>query len=182
MNGLGLHRGESQKMTNRQAVVGDAVLFDGDMHLIVDTMQRWSREQEELVTLVIFENPKTKVTALLVDLRWSDVLNSFYMWGRALRKSDRTIVAELRDRGLLPARKTRTPGNPPAGGEHMNLYLTMFRNRPAQFWDAELASVRPGGDLSAEAVAAIADYTATFKQKLVDGYADPTFDDSVGEE
>ncbi len=169
-------------MTTKKAVVGDVVLFDGESHLIIDTFERWSREKEALVTLVVFENPKTKVTAVLSDLRWSADLSSFYMWGRALRKSDRAIVAELRDRGLLPARKTRTPGNPPAGGEHMNLYMTMFRNRPPQFWDAELASVRPGGDLSATAVAAIADYTTTFKQKLVDGYADPDAGDSVGGE
>lgn len=167
-------------MTTKKAVVGDVVLFDGESHLIVDTFERYSREKEGLVTLVVFENPKTKVTALYADLRWNADLNSFYMWGRALRKSDRVIVAELRDRGLLPARKTRTPGNPPAGGEHLNLYMTMFRNRPRQFWDAELASVRPGGDLSAEAQGAIEEYKVVFAQPLVDGYADPDANDSEG--
>ena len=160
------------------AVVGETVLCDGQMHLIVDTMKRWSQKLEELVELVVFENPARKVTGLLSDLRWDDGCSCWYLWGRALAKADRRIVAELRDRALLPARKTRNPGNGPAGGEHLNLYKTLFRDRPAGFWNGALAEVRAGGELSAEAVSAIEDYKKRFKEKLVEGYADPDADDS----
>ena len=169
-------------MAKRIAQVGEAVLHDGQMHLVVDTIERYSKDRGELVTLVIFENPLRKVTALLEDLRWDDECNCFYSWGRVLAHGDNLVVAELRDRGLLPARKTRNPGNVPAGGEHLNLYKQLFRDRASGFWETALSAVRVGGSLPAVAQAAIKDYGVVFKEKLVDGYADPTFDDSVGEE
>lgn len=158
-------------MTERTAVVGETVLCDGETHLVVDTMKRYSQEQDTLVHLVIFENPNRRVTGVLNDLRWDDDLKSWYLWGRTLAKSDRLVVAELRDRALLPARRTRTPGNPPAGGEHLNLYKTLFKDRLVGFWSVALSAVRSGGALPAEAVEAIEDYKIVFKQRLVNGYA-----------
>lgn len=169
-------------MAKKKAGIGEAVLFDGNMHLIVDTMERYAQERKELVTLVIFENPAVKVTGMLEDLRWDAEMGCWYMWGRALAKSDRAVVAELRDRGLLSARRTRNPGNAPAGGEHLNLYKTLFRSREQGFLDAALTQVRSGGDLPGEAVTAVAEYGTVFKQKLSEGYADPDANDSEGED
>ncbi len=168
-------------MTTRMAKEGEGVLCDGQMHLITDTFKRYSKDLEALVLLVVFENANRRVTGVFADLRWDGELGNWYLWGRALAKPDRIIVAELRDRALLPARRTRTPGNAPAGGEHLNLYKSLFNGRPRGFWDAALAQVRPGGELPPEAVEAIEDYRVRFKQKLVDGYADVDADDSTEE-
>ena len=167
-------------MAKRKANVGETVLCDGQMHLITNIKKRWSDEGGEVVQIVVFENTNRRVTGMFSDLRWDDECNCWYLWGRALAKADRRVVAELRDRGLLPARRTRTPGNAPAGGEHLNLYKSLFRDQPAGFWDGALGAVRSGGDLPAEAVAVIADYGERFKQKLADGYANPDADDSEG--
>lgn len=169
------------KKQSTAAKVGDAVLFDGDMHLVVDQFKRYSRELDALVGLLVFENTNRKVTILQSDLRWDAADGNWYMWGRSLAKGDRVIVSELRDRGLLPARRTRSPGNGPAGGEHCNLYKALFKNRPAGFWETALAEVRAGGDLPEEAVAAIGDFGVLFRQKLTEGYADPDVDDSQAE-
>ena len=163
-----------------EAPVGETVLFDGQTYLLVDILKRYSRELDDLVQLVVFENINRRVTAVMNDLRWDDDLNCWYLWGRALAKADRAVVAELRDRGLLPARRTRTPGNPPAGGEHLNLYKTLFLGKPAGFWNSVLVTVRQGQDLPSDAVTAIATYTEVFKQPLIDGYAIVDANDSEG--
>lgn len=167
-------------MATKQPATGDAVLFDGQMHLIMGTFKKYSNSEERLVTLVIFENAERKVTGLYDDLRWDADLGHWYMWGRNLAKSDRVLVAHLRDRGLLPARKTRQIGSAPAGGEHKNLHTALFHGRAKGFWEAEVDTIRAGGDLSEEAVAAIADYKVLYAQPLVDGYADPGDNDSEG--
>ncbi len=163
-----------------EAAVGETVLCDGQTHLIVDILKRYSQKRDEFVYIVVFENLDRRVTGLLDDLRWDDDLKSWYLWGRALAKADRAIVAELRDRGLLPARRTRTPGNPPAGGEHLNLYKTMFRGKLAGFWKSVLVTVRQGKDLPGDAMTAVAAYTEVFKQPLADGYAVADANDSEG--
>ncbi|KKN22948.1 hypothetical protein LCGC14_0909910 [marine sediment metagenome] len=161
--------------------VGEPVLRNGEMHLVTDMVKRFSQEDGTPFMLVVYENTAHKVTALASDQRWDDELGCWYSWGVVISKADRAIVAELRDRGLLPCRKTRTPGNPPAGGEHLNLFKALFHLKPAQFWNAAMAEVRKGGDLPVEAQAAVAAYTERYKQPLSEGYADPDADDSVGE-
>ena len=167
-------------MATKTPATGDAVLFLGQMHLIMGTLKRYSNSEEKLFTLVVFENGNRKVTGRFDDRRWDADFGHWYMWGRNLAKADRVMVSELRDRGLLPARKTRQPGSSPAGGEHKNLYAALFHGRAEGFWKGEIDALRAGGDLSEEAAAAVADYKMLYAQQLVDGYADPDANDSEG--
>lgn len=167
-------------MATKEPAIGDTVLCDGQTHLIIRTLKRYSNDEEKLFTLVVFENTERKVTGLLSDLRWDSDLGHWYLWGRCLSKPDRALVAELRDRGLLPARRTRAPGSAPAGGEHLGLYRTLFHGRDTGFWRAAMDRLRAGGGLAEEVLGAIEDYKVVFKKKLVDGYAIVDADDSEG--
>lgn len=136
--------------------------------------------------------PRFRVRANLADLRWSDEFEAWYLWGRTLAKGkgriaekagnpdQRRIVAELRDRGLLPGRATRQPGSVPAGGEHENLAMAMFCDTGIN-WEQELANVQRGDGLSENAHAAVANYAERFKRPLARGYAEPDANDSKGE-
>lgn len=153
--------------------IGDAVLCDGALCLITDSRTRYVRETSEFLEAVQFENAQTKHYGLARDLRWSEDLQAWYLWGRCLSGPDVALVIELRDRGLLIARGTRTPGNPPAGGEHLDLYLTLMRGQPARFWDNELTQVRRGGSLSPAARERIVAFEGRWLGPHSDGYADP---------
>lgn len=204
--------------------VGDPVIFEGLPHRITQVAYEGSpyhprRDSQRTTTAeadrVFFESelphtrpgrgrrpPRTRARfrtqANLADLRWSDELGAWYLWGRLLGAGrgaqvdaagrvlipaptldERKVVAELRDRGLLPMRATRQPGSVPAGGEHVNLHLALFSK--GIDWAQELANVRRGEGLSENANAAIADYGERFRKRLTEGYADPDADDSKGE-
>lgn len=176
--------------------LGDPVFFEGLPHkitLIVGGLVEFSSEKLHEGTTLTRGNvrvpqtqPLFRTSANLADLRWSTELNAWYLWGRLLSKGrggvgtdERLIVAELRDRGLLPARETRPQGSGPAGGEHHNLHAALFRANIN--WAQELANVRRGDGLSANAQAAVTAYGARFKKKLTEGFADPDANDSTGE-
>ena len=166
--------------STKAPVIGDGVLCDGQDHIITNVRQHYSSNTGERADLVVFDNPQRSVTGLFSDLRYDADLDLFYLWGRCLSKAQRVIVAELRDRNVLPARKTRTPGNVPAGGEHLNLWKSLFGpvKRQTGFWEQELGALRSGGVLSPEAQGMVADYQVRFDRKLTEGYAQPDVDDS----
>lgn len=132
--------------------------------------------------------PRFITEVAVADMRWSDELGSWYLWGRVLSKGrsgiladQRKLVVDLRDRRLIAARfDTRERGSGPAGGEHLNLYCCLFMS--GVDWDAEIARHARGEAMSAKAADCIAKYAVKFAEKLSDGYADPGADDSFGEE
>lgn len=127
--------------------------------------------------------PRFETMAEVADLRWSDELGAFYLWGRVLGKGRggvgddfRSVVIELRDREVLPARAKRRQGQAPAGGEHVNLYCALFC--AGVDWSRELAALRKSEPLSDAAKSAVAAYEKRFRAKLADGYAEPGAGDS----
>lgn len=167
-----------------QPTVGDEVMFEGLAHRIMDMAHGRVRFASEMMHGA---KPRFETIAAVADLRWSEDLQCWYLWGRLLGKGrgdvgidQRAVVSELRDRGLLPARATRRPGQAPAGGEHENLCCALFCK--GIDWSRELERLRRGAALTEAAQAAVADYASRFQRKLVSGYADPGADDSWGEE
>lgn len=98
------------------------------------------------------------------DLRWSEELGAWYMWGRCLSDAQEQQVIRWRDQGLLPARKTRQRASAPAGGEELNLFLALFRDPKRALEDR------------------IDEYKARFSRRLTDGFADPDANDSSEED
>jgi hypothetical protein len=130
--------------------------------------------------------PRFSTTARREDLRWSDELGAWRLWGRDLCRGrggvgidERRVVSELRDRGVLPARASRRHRNPPAGGEHLNLALSLFSR--GIDWAREIERLRNREGLSEAAQAAVDDYEERYKRKLTEGYASPDADDSWAE-
>lgn len=167
--------------------IGDPVFFEGLSHSIMDVTGTRVRFVSNLVhETPDGSKPRFETFAQLADLKWSDELGAWYLWGRLLGKGrggagadDRAVVAELRDRGILPARSTRRNGQVPAGGEHANLCCTLFRS--GVDWRQEVAALRRGDGLSEVAKQAVAAYKVKFQAKLADGYAEPGADDSWAE-
>lgn len=180
----------------RTPKVGDLVIFEGLKHrvrLLVGDKIEFASERMVTVeemnadgTTRKLVKPNFITAGFLADMRWSDELKGWYIWGRVISKGrggvgidEREIVTELRDIGLLAARPTRMQGVGPAGGEQLNLYLSLFSD--SINWKQELANVRRGEGLSTNAKRAVADYGERFKRKLVDGFAAPDANDSEGE-
>jgi len=156
--------------------IGNAVLCDGRLHIVTDRQKRYARDTDEFVYAVLFEDPQFRVFALERDLRWSDELGAWYLWGRCLGPEDQQAIVELRDRGLLVARTSRTPTNAPAGGEHLDLYLTLVKDKPKGFLTQQLEPVRRGNPPPPALLDAAAAFSARWHGPHSDGYADP--DDS----
>jgi hypothetical protein len=160
-------------MAKKTPAVGEPVLCDGRMHLITDRQKRYARDTDELIWAVLFEDPQHRVFALERDLRWSEELNAWYLWGRCLAPGDQQAIIELRDRGLLVARTSRTPTNAPAGGEHLDLYLTLVKDQPKGFLMQQLEPVRRGDPPPAALADAAAAFSVRWHGPHSDGYADP---------
>jgi len=151
--------------------IGDPVIRNGDELAIVgfggqDPRNPSARgivtvEAFEDALIVVIENKQFRYKLRADDLRWNDELGAFYSWGTLLSDEQKRRVTVMRDAGELPARETRQRGHGPAGGEHLNLYLALFKDRRS------ITKER------------IADYRERFAQKLVEGYADPDADDST---
>lgn len=156
--------------------VGQPVLCDGRFLRCIDPVPVMGEETAARFLAkgrVLFEDATVRVVALETDLHWSDELGAWYLWGRCLSKADRVLVAELRDRGLLIARTTRMPSMVPAGGEHLDLYLTLVQGKPAGFLEQQLAPVRRGEPPPPALRAAAEDFAARWQGPHTDGYADP---------
>lgn len=185
----------------RTPAVGDPVFFEGLPHRIsafagarvefVSELQHDAGERNAEGQFQARYVPRFRTVGIASELRWSDELRAWYLWGRVLCKGRggvgmdaRLIVAELRDRGLLPARPTRKPGQGPAGGEQMNLYCCLFSptvDGTGVNWAQELANVKRGEGLSLHAQTRVAEYRERFRHKLARGYADPDANDSSEE-
>jgi len=180
----------------RVVAVKDLVLFEGLRHhvaqigpLMVEIVSEL--KHRGLVTQPdgsskMVEQPRFQTAAFIKDLRWSDELKGWYIWGRSLSKGrggaledQRRLVLEMRDLGLIPARPGRMEGSAPAGGEHLNLHLALFAN--GINWTQEIANVRRGDGLTTKAKSAVESYRKLFREKLTDGYAEPDVNDSYGE-
>jgi hypothetical protein len=155
-------RFEIMTTATRQPNIGDSVICDGASFLIVafharnaETFAVEETSEGAKALIVTFENPAHLTRCAKRDLRWDDELMSWYLWGRLLSDHQKAQVTGMRDRGEIPARRTRMPGSGPAGGEHLNLYKSLF-------WR--------GKDLE--------DYKRRFQEKLTSGFADPDADDS----
>lgn len=156
--------------------VGQPVLCDGRRHIIIDPVPVMGDETAARFRAkgrVLFEDATVRVAALAAELRWSDELGAWYLWGRCLSKADRVLVAELRDRGLLVARTTRMPTMVPAGGEHLDLYLALVHGKPKGFLDQQLTPIRRGEPPTPALRAAAEDFAARWRGPHTDGYADP---------
>ena len=179
-------------------VVGDPVFFEGLPHKIAQLTDKGVEFVSELthtrVTPVDQEDPskgssietipRFRTVANRADLQWSSRYKVWYLWGRLLCKSrggvgdqQRSIVAELRDRGLLAARETRERGQGPAGGEQLGLYYCLF-SKPGINWRQEMANVRRGDGLSENAKASCDEFDSEIKCKF--GFATPDDGDPVG--
>lgn len=162
--------------------VGEQVLSDGEMHEIKEIATRYASDTGEKITALMYESERRKLYGLMRDLIFSPELGCWYRWGCCLNAEQYAVVIELRDRGILKARATRTPGNAPAAGEQHNLYLALFHNADHELWPAAMSSIRSGQGIPAEAATRIADLAERFKTKLEYGYADRDADDSWDEE
>jgi hypothetical protein len=153
--------------------IGDRVLCDGRMHIVTDRQKRYARDTDEFLYAVQFEDPQLRTFALERELRWSTELDAWYLWGRCLSPDDQQAVIELRDRGLLVARTTRTPTNAPAGGEHLDLYLALVQDKPKGFLAQQLAPLRRGEPPAPALRAAAEAFAARWRGPHSDGYAEP---------
>lgn len=160
-------------MTPRIPAVGERVLCDGQYLEVRELAKRYHRDSDTIVQALRFENANVAHYALVKDMRWSDELSAWYMWGRLLSYTQAQQVAELRDRHVVVARARRQPGHVPAGGEHLDLYLALYAGQPAGFWDRELRQSRTGTPLSEAAAALVANFRARWLAPHTDGYADP---------
>lgn len=157
--------------------VGDPVLCDGELCQIREFATRFSGSTGTPVEMVRYEGRRFVHYGTVADLRWDDEAGAWYLWGRCLSHAQARVVIVLRDRGYLPARDTRQPGHAPAGGEHLNLWLSLFKDSAID-WEAEVALAVVKKPLGPAAAAAIAAYEVRFQSKLARGYADPDADDS----
>lgn len=144
-------------------------LIEGGEHVAVMKRNKITGELENTGRV----EPRFRRVLQPGDLRWHDELGAWYLWGRCLTHEQADLVKELRDRGLVIARTTRTPGHAPAGGEHLDLYLGLFRGRPTSFWETQLELVRRGEGMTQEAHEAIADFRRRWEGPHTDGYAEP---------
>jgi hypothetical protein len=165
----------------QQPKIGDAVFCDGELLQVTAIRQRYAQETGELVAACSFENAKVRHYALVRELRWDAELGAWHLWGRVLAHDDAVTVRELRDRGLLPSRRTRMPGSAPAGGEHLDLHLALFHGRPRGWLRAELTAYVGGGEFSDEAKKRFAEFEARWHGPHADGYADPDAPPSTSE-
>lgn len=164
--------------------IGDTVLCDGRRHTVIDPVPVMGPETAARFLAggkILYEDAQFRIAGSAADLHWDDELGCWYLWGRCLSKADRVLVAELRDRGVLPARRRRMPGSVPAGGEHLELYKALVHGKPAGFMKHELVGVRRGDDPS-PALKAACTAAAKCRKKLAHGYADPNDGDPSGEE
>lgn len=191
-----LFEGLKHKIT---AIAGDRVQFASEL-------QHTGTVQKPDGSLATKTQPHLTTVGLLADLKWDAGLGAWYMWGRVLSKGrhincphctvdiggkkqhlgcvrcdDRKVVAALRDEGVLPARKTRQPNAVPAGGEHLNLYKTLFHSGSVN-WQQELGNVKRGEGLTTAAKSHAEKYKAEFVKPLADGYASPGANDSTAGE
>jgi hypothetical protein len=143
------------------------------MHLITDRQKRYARDTDEFLYAVQFEDPQHRTFALERDLRWSDELKAWYLWGRCLSWESQQAVIELRDRALLVSRTTRTPTHAPAGGEHLDLYLTLVHGKPKGFLEHQLEPIRRGDPAPTALIEAAGAFATRWHGPHTDGYADP---------
>jgi hypothetical protein len=164
--------------------VGDPVFFEGLPHKITsvsgnlvefasDLTHTGPDNNNNIVTV-----PRFRTGANLSDFQWSDELKSWYLWGRVLCKGrggvgmdQRAVVAELRDRGLIPSRPGRERGAAPAGGEQLDLHIALFYNQTN--WKQEMANVRRGEGLSTQAEKHCVEFHKRAKRRIVEGFAAP---------
>jgi len=179
----------------KKPAVGDPVFFEGFPHAITGV----TADKVEFASLLTHTGPKTNADGSqttvtvprfrtlmnLADLQWDDDLGAWYVFGRVLCKGrggvgedQRKIVADLRDRGLIPARSTRPRGMVPAGGEHLNLHKALFASKKGVNWRQEIDNIRRGEGLTMKAKECAAHYHELFKAPLADGYAYPGANDS----
>lgn len=162
--------------------LGDVVLCDGEFCVILgfggvkDSTSRSLKEVGvyENAMQIAFEGPIRRHKCAKFErhadgeiaevIRWDPEIEKFYLWGRALSFEQKQDVIKMRDDGILPARKTRRRGMAPAGGEHMNLWKSLFQIP---------------GPITGEK---IGDYEDRFQHALTEGYAEPDLDDSFVEE
>lgn len=160
-------------MAKKTPAVGEPVLCDGRLHLITDRQKRYARDTDEFIYAVQFEDPDHRTFALERDLVWSSELKAWYLWGRCLSWESQQAVIELRDRALLVSRTTRNPTMAPAGGEHLDLYLTLVHGLPKGFLAQQLEPVRRGEAPAPALLEAATAFSARWHGPHTDGYADP---------
>lgn len=143
---------------------GDTVLCDGEFCRIREFATRYASETGEPVKMARYESAAKRHYGKVADLAWDEELGAWYLWGRCLSQEQVVQVIRWRDAGLVVARDTRQRGMPPAGGEHLNLFLALFHKEFLPLNER------------------IADYERRFAKKLTRGFADPDAADSTGED
>lgn len=171
----------SASATSKAPKVGDTVICDGERCQITEMVGRFSSTTGERVEALRYESARMKHYGLVRDLLYCPTLGAWYLWGRVMSADQIATVVELRDRGLLAARATRTPGSAPAAGEHHQIYLALFNDAQPQLWRSAMTEIRGGRGVPADAAKRIADLAKRFTKKLEHGYADRDADDSHDE-
>lgn len=175
--------------------IGDPVLFEGLPHRLVALVG----DKVEFVSELMHTRedgsqvPRFRTVANLADMLWSSRLGAWYIWGRVLGKGrgakdregrsgkvdlrgavgedQRALVAQMRDRGVIPSRPGRLVGSAPAAGEQHGLYCDLFAG--AVDWKQELRKLSYAEGLSDTATAACKTHGQGFRSKRLNhGFAD----------
>src|SRR5687767_864474 len=123
--------------------IGDKVLCDGGIHEVVDPAKHMGEDKAQQFLsagCIMYENKDYRRVGLAADLEWDEEDGHWYLKGRLLSQSDRRLIAEMRDRGVLPSTsKTRKPGDVPMPEEHYDLHKTFCRGKPKGYLHTEVA-------------------------------------------